>query len=98
MGPGKIMKQLYGNTNARDGWLDRQGRFHPCEFNHHLSMVYKLQKKLGLKNSLEYLGWIKVHSAGAYFFKADEYYGRQYVKITNSQQKWLLDNGYEIEE
>lgn len=92
------MRRLIGNINAQDGWLDRYGRFYPCKFNYHLSKAYKLEKKLGLKHSLEYLGWVRIHSVGVYRFGADQYHGRQYVKITESQRKWLIDNGFEIEE
>ena len=96
------MKQLYENMDTRenwqDGWLDRYGRFHPCKFNHHDLDAIKLQKKLGLKKSLEYLGWIRVHAAGVYFFKANSWHRSLWLKITESQRKWLIDNGYEIVE
>ena len=77
-----------------DGWLDREGRIYLCKFNHHLSAACKLEKELGLEESLEYLGWVKIHSAGVYFFRANEYCDRLFVKITESQRKWLVDNGY----
>jgi len=81
-----------------NGWLDRRGKFYPCRFNRHHATSVKLEKKLGLKHSIEYLGWIKVHDAGLWFFEADSFQGRLHVKITETQNKWLLDNGYEIRE
>lgn len=81
-----------------DGWLDRRGKFYSCRFNHHNSASVKLEKKLGLKHSLEYLGWIKVHSAGIWFFVADSYCDRIWVKITESQKQWLLNNGYKLKD
>ena len=99
---GKIMKQNM-KRNIRnfsctcvDGWLDRRGKFYSCEFNHHNDVELQLMKKLELKYSLEYLGWVKVHSAGVYFYEAQTYMGRMHVHKTESQIKWLLDNGYEI--
>lgn len=81
-----------------NGWLDRRGKLYPCKFNHHVAASVKLEKKLKLKYSIEYLGWIKIHCAGLWFFSADTYHGRQYVKVTKAQEKWLLDNDYEIKE
>jgi len=80
-----------------DGWLDREGQFYHCKFNQHDKTAGKLITRLGLKHTPEYLGWIKVHSAGCWFFRADEYAGRQYVKPTKLQLKWLFDNGYQSE-
>lgn len=77
-----------------NGWLDRRGKLHPCKFNRHQIASTKIEKKLGLKYSIEYLGWIKIHDAGLWFFEADSYHGRQYVKTTEAQKKWLLDNGF----
>ena len=37
-----------------------------------------------------------MHDAGVWFFEADSYHGRQYVKVTELQKKWLLDNGYQV--
>jgi len=81
---------------ALNGWLDRRGKFYPCKFNNHFKAAYKLEKQLKLQKSLEYLGWVKVHNTGVWFFVADEYYDRHYVRITQNQEKWLLDNGYEF--
>ena len=79
-----------------NGWLDRRAKLYPCKFNHHASTSVKLEKKFNLSHSIEYLGWIKVHDAGVWFFEADSYHGRQYVKVTELQKKWLLDNGYQV--
>lgn len=88
--------EIKNRTKHVNGWLDRRGKFYPCRFNKHLASSIEIEKKLGLKHSIEYLGWIKVHDAGVWFFEADSYQGRQYVKITEAQNKWLFDNGYEI--
>ena len=90
----------FGNIKRTcvDGWLDRRGKLYPCKFNKHNDLEEQLIRKLKLKHSLEYLGWVKVHSAGVYFFKARSWQGRMFMHKTESQIKWLLDNGYEIEE
>jgi len=77
-----------------NGWLNRQGIFYSCRFNKHYSASIRLERKFRLKQTLEYLGWIKVHSAGIWFYEADSYQGRIGVKITEKQKKWLLDHGY----
>jgi hypothetical protein len=92
------MAKISRLSKAVDGWLDRQGKFYSCKFNHHDETAGKLIRKLRLKHTPEYLGWIRVHSAGCWFFRADEYQGRQYVKVTRQQNKWLLDNGFEIKD
>jgi len=83
---------------ANNGWLDRYGRLWPCKFNHHCKASIKLGKKFNLKHTIEYLGWIKVHDAGVWFFEANLYNGRIHVKPTELQKKWLIDNGYKIRE
>lgn len=75
------------NIKHVNGWLDRQGKLWPCQFNHHCKASIKLAKKFKLKYTIEYLGWIKVHDAGVWFFEADLYYGR-----------WIIDNDYKIRE
>ena len=87
-----MAKSLKATLN---GWLDRKGKFYPCKFNKHNDAEAKLSKQLKLKHGLEYSGWVKVHSSGIAFFKADEYYGRQYMRVTKAQNKWLVKNGYE---
>lgn len=81
---------------SKNGWLNHEGKFYPCRFNHHCEASAKLEKKFHLKHSLEYVGWIKVHSAGVWFFEADGYHGRQYVKVTQAQYRWLLKHGYKL--
>ena len=101
---GKIMKRKTKRDIRNfkcacvDGWLDRRGKFYSCKFNHHNDLETDLIMKFELEHCLEYLGWVKVHSAGIYFFKARSWHGRMHVHKTESQIKWLLDNGYEIEE
>lgn len=77
-----------------NGWLDRRGKFYPCRFNRHAIASIRLEKELKLMHSVEYVGWVKVHDAGFWFFEADSYHNRQYVKVTEEQNKWLLDHGY----
>ena len=77
-----------------NGWLNRRGVFYSCRFNKHISASIRLERKLHLKHSLEYMGWVKVHSAGVWFYEADSYQGRMSVRITKKQKKWLLDHGY----
>lgn len=84
-------------NNNKNGWLNRYGRLWACPFNKHDDAARKLQKILKLNDSIEYLGWIKVHSTGLWFFAADEYPGRQYVRPTKRQLKWLFKNDYDIE-
>jgi hypothetical protein len=86
------------NSTAKNGWLNRRGKFYPCRFNGHNNASVRIARKLHLKGSLEYLGWVKVHSAGVWFYEADSYQGRLSVRITETQIKWLRDNGYEVRE
>lgn len=83
-------------NNDKNGWLDRNGRLWECAFNKHEDYACKLQKKFKLNNSIEWSGWIKVHCAGVWFFGADEYCGRQDVRPTKRQLKWLFKNDYKI--
>ncbi len=82
--------------NIVNGWLDREGRLHPCKFNHHARASIVIQKKLGSKHSPEYLGWVKVHCAGVFFFEAASWHGRQYMRVTQKQKKWLFNNDYDM--
>ena len=59
-----MTRRLHSFDAALDGWLDRQGKFYPCLFNEHNKTAFTLVEELKLLYSLEYLGWIKVHSAG----------------------------------
>ena len=94
------MKRDIGNYDCTcvDGWLNRRGIFYSCQFNHHNNLEKKLVKKLKLEHSLEYLGWVKIHSAGVYFYEAQTWQGRMHVHMTESQIKWLIDNGYGVAE
>ena len=81
----------------KNGWLNRRGVFYPCKFNHHAREEIKLQKLLKLPNSLEYLGWFKVHGVGVCFYEAWTWMGRQHVKPTKSQLSWLFKRGYPVD-
>jgi len=87
------MKNKNKHTN---GWLDRTGKLHYCKFNCHNEKAVKIMEEYKLKKSPEYIGWIKVHSVGVWFFQADQFYGRQYVKITKKQKEWLFKHNYDI--
>ena len=80
-----------------DGWLDRNGKIYLCKFNHHNEKEIELMKEYKLNNTPEYLGWIKIHSAGVWFFEADHFHNRQYVKVTKKQKNWLFDHNYEVD-
>ncbi len=79
-----------------NGWLDRQGKLWPCKFMEHSKKAHDIQKKNRCKFSIEYAGWIKVHCAGIWFFEADSYCDRQYVKKTKRQLRWLFNHGYDM--
>ena len=93
-----MSKQSHALSAVVDGWLDRRGKLYPCKFNHHHQAAVKLMRELKLKHTPEYLGWVKVHSAGVWFFEADSYLGRQCIKVTESQNRWLLNNGYKVKQ
>ena len=84
------------SSGEKNGWLDRDGKLHPCRFTEHLRKSGELVEKYKLKHTVEYLGWIKVHRCGEWFFGADSYYGRQHIKPTEAQLKWLDINGYDV--
>lgn len=79
-----------------NGWLDRKGFLHPCKFLHHSKEAMRLMKKLQLKSTPEYLGWVKVHDAGVFFYEAWSYVGRQHVRPTQRQKSWLFSHGYDV--
>ena len=76
----------------QNGWLDRQGKLYPCKFLHHARAEIATVKQLRLPATLEYLGWVKVHDAGVFFYEADSYHNRQHIRITTRQSRWLDNN------
>ncbi len=84
-------EKKFKRPDHKDGWLDRDGHLHKCKFNHHARAEVLLYKKFKLKYMPEYLGWVKVHGAGVYF-----YWERRNAKITQAQRRWLTRHGYDL--
>lgn len=86
------MKQI---KKPRIGWLSREGKFYPCLLCKHDSKSIEIEERLKLPNSLEKLGWIRCHDhENIWSFAANTYNGKQYMRPTQMQIKWLIENGY----
>jgi hypothetical protein len=78
------------------GWLDRDGRFYGCERENHDLMARLLFKSE--EHDLEERGWVRVMRSDLWTTGA-RHMGDgtlAYVRITDAQRQWLLDNGHTV--
>lgn len=85
-------RDYYINNDFKTGWLDRNGNFFGCDYMEHEFVAWYVFHKE--EHELEEMGWVKIYKnifEGGYDYL---HYSR--LPLTDSQKKYLIDNGFDI--
>lgn len=83
------------DNSYKTGWLDRNGNFFGCSFMEHAFVAYYCFHRE--EHELEDMGWVKI-SRDLYEKNGLSYYHCCVLGLTDAQRKYLIDNGFDVEE
>lgn len=77
-----------GETNRSTGWIDRDGKFYPCDYGEHV----KFCEKIGFtERELELKGWVKItrlRDNNESMFVAVK-------RLSEEQEQYLINAGFD---
>lgn len=69
------------------GWLDRSGRWYPCDYTYHDNYAERILKDTTKR--LEAAGWARVRGL-------DDFHCE--IRLSAEQRNWLLHHGHKVED
>lgn len=85
---------LIREEDSNSGWLDREGKWYPCNSREHDRYAYYiLRKNVG---DLEKGGWVRVYGSPDSSIPWTAIGEGEYKRISKQQYRWLKDRGYKV--